>query len=110
EDRRGGLSVPHRDKDSKGLCNYGNVESVELGRETRYDKENKAIYLYLRLPFCSPPPEGETLAEPIDYTHSLFTVIRQEKDNVNIERYFDNGIPEKYRDQWDKLHGGQSIK
>ncbi|HNO22803.1 MAG TPA: SH3 domain-containing protein [Leptospiraceae bacterium] len=104
------LSVPHRDKDSKGLCNYGNVESVELGRETRYDKENKAIYLYLRLPFCSPPPEGETLAEPIDYTHSLFTVIRQEKDNVNIERYFDNGIPEKYRDQWDKLHGGQSIK
>lgn len=96
--------ISFKEDQPEGYCFYGATEGVELARENRIDAENKIIYTNLKLPICKTPDSPEvTRAEAVDYPHSLFAVVRVEKSNVFIERYFDQGIPEKFREAWNKL-------
>jgi uncharacterized protein YgiM (DUF1202 family) len=89
---------------SEGYCFYGASEGVELARENRVDMENQIIYVHLKLPFCAAPEDPEvTRVKPSDYPHSLFAVVQIVNSNVQIERFFDQGIPEQFRESWNRL-------
>ncbi len=96
--------ISFKEDQKEGFCFYGPVEGIELARENRVDLENKIIYINLKLPVCKSPESPEIArAEPVDYSHSLFVVVKLEKSNILIDRYFDQGIPEKFRESWNKL-------
>ncbi|MCX7998343.1 MAG: hypothetical protein N3A69_05240, partial [Leptospiraceae bacterium] len=94
---------------SKGKCLHSPGEDFEYYQENRIDKENKVIYSLLKLPVCRVLEESNILekqeneSEPIDYSHTLFVVLKVEKSHINIEKYYDEDIPNTYKKDWEKL-------
>jgi hypothetical protein len=95
--------IPFKLSNSTGFCSYGPVDGIELARENRYSVLDKTILMELKLPVCKEPESPEIFrSEPIDYPHTLFSIVRVKQREVSIERYFDKGIPEQFREIWNK--------
>ncbi|MDX1958125.1 MAG: SH3 domain-containing protein [Leptospiraceae bacterium] len=94
--------IHHKSENIKGFCYYGPSEGLELERENRYDASSKTILMNLKLPVCEPPESQEIFKkDPIDFPHTLFAVLKVEQDKIIIDRFYDRGIPEKYRKLWE---------
>ena len=94
--------VHYKEENNSASCLYGPIEGVELERENRFDPENNIIYMNLRLPLCdlSSGQESES-TKPVGFAHNLFAVLKKEKNKILVEKYYDKGIPDSYREVWE---------
>lgn len=95
-----------------GYCDYGPVYRIVPGRETRFPRDGRSILTYMKLPSCplegsalenDIPPGGKTIYYPKHALHELFLKLEVdgEKNRITIHKYFDRGIPEEFRREWD---------
>jgi hypothetical protein len=56
----------------------------------------------LKLPLCEPNQGHEVMeVKPIGFAHNLFAVLKKDKNNIIVNKFYDKGIPDSYRDAWE---------
>ena len=94
--------INYKAENHKASCLYGPIEGVELERENRFDPDNNIIFMNLKLPLCEPNQGHEVMeVKPIGFAHNLFAVLKKDKNNIIVNKFYDKGIPDSYRDAWE---------
>lgn len=95
-----------------GYCYSGEISYDEMGRENRFDAQNNRLFVNLKNPDCAaafarPATDKNSffrLVFPDGATHTLFVSLEfhPERDQILIEKYYDQEIPVKFQDSWNK--------
>ncbi len=94
--------INYKAENGQASCLYGPLEGVELERENRFDAENSLIYMNLKLPLCEPNQGHEVMeVKPVGFAHNLFAILKKEKNKIIVNKFYDKGIPDPYKDAWE---------
>jgi hypothetical protein len=94
--------IHYKAQNLQANCLYGPIEGVELERENRFSSNGEKVYMNLRLPICEwdPNPEKKEI-KPVGFAHNLFAVLRKDKNKILVEKFYDKGVPDIYKDEWE---------
>lgn len=103
------LSYPYQPESHAGAgsCDFGPVYSVHFGQEMRRSTDGRTFYMHLKYPSCAlegPPSDMEMgVVQSEDFVSELFVRMHfnDMQSEPQIDRVFDEGVPESYRAEWD---------
>lgn len=94
--------IHYKAQNLQANCLYGPIEGVELERENRFSSNGESVYMNLRLPICESNPNPEKIEiKPVGFAHNLFAVLRKQKNKILVEKFYDKGVPDIYRAEWE---------
>jgi len=90
-----------------GSCYYGPIYVVSFGQEMRRSADGSTLYAHLKYPSCAvegPSTDYVTeIVESEEFVSELFVRMHfnDMQSEPQIDRVFNEGVPEKYKAEWD---------